>query len=165
MTYKRCFVSFLLAALIISVSGCGEKIPANIPKLFPASITVTMDGKPLEGATVTLAGLNPTLPVGGVTDTSGTVKILTQAKYNGAPAGKYKVYLSKIETVEGPTSKTPPPRDSTQLDAYRKQLWAERQSFEIVGEEFRAAATTPLEFEVNEGKNTASLEVTRTPGT
>ena len=45
--------AFVLAALAAAV-GCGPKLPDGMPKLNPTTITVIQDGKPLEGAMVSM---------------------------------------------------------------------------------------------------------------
>lgn len=84
-------------ALLVSVSpGCGDG-----PKLVPVSGVVTLDGEPLEGATLSF------VPVAGAgVSTSGTdmtgPKGNFQITYNGRAGlvpGKYKVMVSKTEDV------------------------------------------------------------------
>jgi len=87
------------AMTLIGLVGCGgEKKPEGFPPLYPVTLHVTQEGKPLEGASVTLAAPDGSLPwvVGGTTDADGKVKLKTQGKYDGAPAGKYNVQISKV---------------------------------------------------------------------
>lgn len=92
------FPAFLLLALL-SFSGCSnEQKPADLPTLHPVELTVIQDGKPLEGATVLLmpTGTSTRFSSSAVTDKSGVAAIKTDAKYPGAPEGKYKVCISKV---------------------------------------------------------------------
>jgi len=92
-----------MSSIVWLFSGCGgEKFPPGMPKLYPATITVIQDGKPLDGAGVILLNVDPSAlwSVGGITDKDGTVKLRTEGRYNGAPLGKYKVSVEKMETPD-----------------------------------------------------------------
>jgi hypothetical protein len=84
-----------VACLIAMVAGCGDG-----PALVPASGNVTIDGKPLEGASlsfVPLAG-NPVSTAGSdVTGPEGNFRMTYNGRAGLAP-GKYKVMISK--TIE-----------------------------------------------------------------
>jgi hypothetical protein len=89
-----------LVALIVSVAGCDTG-----PKQYPATGTVTYDGNPVDGASVTF--VSDTAPMGiGTTDSAGKFTILTGGK-PGAPLGTYKVTVTKSAQIEGmPASPT-----------------------------------------------------------
>jgi hypothetical protein len=93
---NRTFTTLLLAVLF--VSGCGEPRPAGMPKLYPASIIVTFEGEPFDGATVQLMPEDAAIarwgPI-GQTNSSGVAVLRTDGKYNGAPLGNYKILVSK----------------------------------------------------------------------
>ena len=83
--------------------GCSKDTsrPVDLPKLYPVSITVTQEGKPLEGATVTLHAKAETKYGTCIasTDASGLAVIRTYS-YKGAPLGQYSVTIEK-RAVEG----------------------------------------------------------------
>lgn len=67
---------------------------------FPTAGTVTLDGKPLAGATVTFYRLNTETDkyvntADGLTDASGRFKLSTYAKFDGCPAGEFVVTVVK----------------------------------------------------------------------
>ncbi len=132
------FVSFLL----LTTSGCGEKYPDGMPKLYKVSLTITQEGKPLSGANVTLASEDPAFKwtVGGVTDNNGVVVLKTHGKYTGAPVGKYKLCVKKyvmegeLQSMKNPGA--PPPKD-----------------YNLVEAEYAQPKTTPLEIEIQAGRN------------
>jgi len=73
--------------------GCGE----SGPKLVPVSGTVTLNGKPLEGASVAFqpdASLQDGLPAGDVTGPDGNYRANTKGR-SGVMPGKYKVVVTK----------------------------------------------------------------------
>jgi hypothetical protein len=92
---SRVLTSLALVSWVAICSGCGDG-----PRLVPVAGTVTLDGEPLEGATLSFVPVegNPVSTAGS--DVSGP-RGNFQMTYNGraglAP-GKYKVMISK--TVE-----------------------------------------------------------------
>ena len=66
---------------------------SNLPRLWPCELTFTQNGQPLIGAVVTLESKYSPLPwpAGGVTDETGTAKILTAGQERGLPRGEYWV--------------------------------------------------------------------------
>ena len=74
---------------MLVLSGCGGG-GADPGKGVPVSGTVTLDGKPLEGASVTF--MSGTFAGFGVTDAQGKYRLV-----QGALPGSNKVVISKIE--------------------------------------------------------------------
>jgi hypothetical protein len=95
-TRFRAAAVFLACALVTAGCGGGKK-------LYPVEGTVTIDGEPLEGAMVIFTSGDST-SAAGITSASGKFKLLTDGK-EGAPAGTYKVTVTKKKTVQ-PTSAT-----------------------------------------------------------
>ncbi len=103
-------VSFLLV-LLGALCGCGGS--AEVPKVFsnlvPTSGTVTLNGKPLQGAAITF------VPVGndavrrayGKTDATGRYELMTPVRgrsideSKGAIPGKYQVMINKLRMPDG----------------------------------------------------------------
>jgi hypothetical protein len=85
--------------LLFFLTGCQEKTLPGMPQLYPASITITQDGKPLADAQVILINIDPKTnwSGGGNTDRNGVVRLRTLGQFNGIPEGTYKVGVSKIE--------------------------------------------------------------------
>ena len=96
-------IFFILFCTVFT--GCGQSpYPQGFPKIYPCEITVTQEGTPLEGATVTALTEDDNLakwPVGGTTDASGKANLTTMGKFKGVPAGTYTILISKTE-VSGP---------------------------------------------------------------
>jgi len=142
----------LCVALALSFSGCNQPKPTGLPSLLPLTLTLTQDGTPLSGASVTLFADDgmATWTVGGTTGVSGNVSPMTQGKYPGVPAGKYKVCVFKIEAVVPPGAV--PPTDSESQSARPVE-------YDLVDVKLRSPATTTLTLEVGPGKKTATLDV------
>src|SRR5260221_12521077 len=85
------------AALIV-VLGLGVASGCNRTGLHSVKGTVTLDGQPVEGASVQfiLIGSEPR-PAIGLTDSSGSFTLTTLKSNDGAKAGEYKVVVLKTE--------------------------------------------------------------------
>jgi len=160
MMIRNEFTAVVLLGILF-IAGCGgQKLPGDLPKLYPAQIEVTADGEKLAGAGVTLSLVGGAgESVGGSTDAKGIAKLYTRGQYAGAPAGKYKVCVNWSVILEGPTSQKPAPTDPAALRAYNKQVSSERTGKPALEAVYRDSKTTPLEVEIGEGKNNLSVEV------
>ncbi len=160
MKYRSLFL-LSLAALFMLSSGCGQKLPKGMPKLYKTQLTITQDGKPLEGANVVVTSANfASAPwsSGGITDASGSVILKTEGQYDGVPIGSYVVTVTKIEGPPGlelpKNSKTD--ADFREYDRILKQI--EDNSVEVVDKQFMNMKTTPLKLEVK-GKTNETFDV------
>lgn len=86
---------FRLSAIAVAcgsflvLSGCGSG-----ESLIAVSGNVTLDGKPVEGATISFVTEDGKLTFSGSSDASGNFSLQTGDKI-GAPAGSYKVLVTK----------------------------------------------------------------------
>jgi len=83
------------ALTLASLAGCGSS--DGISGLVPVSGIVTMDGKPLEGATISFvpeAKNEPSTPGSDMTGPGGTFKAMYRNRPGLAP-GKYRVVVEK----------------------------------------------------------------------
>ncbi|MDR0703577.1 MAG: carboxypeptidase-like regulatory domain-containing protein [Planctomycetaceae bacterium] len=96
------FKQILFLIFLVLMVGCmREQRPEGMPTLYPCTITIIQDGKPLAGAMVTLyteSSEDRRWPPGGTTNPQGVISIKVLGKYSGAPAGTYKVTVEKQET-------------------------------------------------------------------
>ena len=103
ITFMRIIVLLSFMFVLAFQPGCGKdpNRPDDLPKLYPVSITVTQEGKPLEGATVTLHAKAETKygTCLASTDASGVAVIRTYG-FKGVPLGQYSVTIEK-RIVEG----------------------------------------------------------------
>lgn len=90
----RVLSTFLMA---IIASGCGGA-PDDMPELAEASGTVTMDGKPLVGASVSFAPTSGNRGASGRTDEQGKF-FLSYGGNDGCPLGGHKVSVSTREML------------------------------------------------------------------
>ncbi|MDR2168711.1 MAG: carboxypeptidase-like regulatory domain-containing protein [Planctomycetaceae bacterium] len=160
LSLRKCFVIVVLPFLMF-VSCGGEPIPQGMPKLYPAKVTIVQAGKKLDGATVTLYNNdNPQSQwvVGGLTDSNGVCTLKTLGKFNGAPAGKYKVAVEKITITGKVTSKQPDMSDTKALEEYYEKKNNEKY-YNNVNLKYKLLTTTDLEIEIITGKNEKTFDV------
>lgn len=124
--------------------GCRyDRKPDGMPPLHICTVHVLLDGKPLQGAIVTLMNDTP-WGAGGETDAKGKVHIATRG-FPGCPEGEFKVIVSKTEF--------PPvlPQDKPEFVGDKPIIH--------VHEKFGFIGSTPLSCTVKPGKNEFSFEV------
>lgn len=83
----------LCALCLISLCGCGGK-PAGYPDTAPVTGTVTLDGAPLEGASISFAPPKGRAS-GGTTDAEGKYELSYIGAVKGAMLGAQRVMISK----------------------------------------------------------------------
>ncbi|MDR1493121.1 MAG: hypothetical protein LBT05_10415 [Planctomycetaceae bacterium] len=138
---------FLLTGLTVVLYssffvGCEEPKPEGMPKLHPVTLTFQQEGKPLAEASIRLLPQFPcTWFSGGSTDANGHAKLVTHGKYNGIPAGKYKICVDKFYS-EGDLPSMDPNKPTKPMIHYN-----------LVETKYTLPDKTPLEIEVKEGKN------------
>jgi hypothetical protein len=86
--------------LLMLVAGCNDG-----PALYPVTGSVSLDGKPVDGASVTFISSDGQ-PVFATTDSSGNYAMLTNGK-PGVPVGEYKVTVSKVASSPAISMNTP----------------------------------------------------------
>ena len=142
----------VFAFFALAVTGCnpGQKLPEGMPPLTPCTLTITQDGKPLEGATISLfsiGGAQSFYP-GGKTDANGKAEIFTNGKYQGVPDGKYKVVVSKRETEESKFGPALTADDPGYDEWLAKSSGENLSSYRLVEKQYTSAGTTTLEITV-----------------
>lgn len=88
---------FVFLAALVPLTGCGGVT------LLPTSGVVTLDGKPVEGATVVFTSPDGKTNASGITDAAGGFTLSTGDK-PGAAAETYKVTVTKYALVVGAKS-------------------------------------------------------------
>ena len=80
----------LAFVFLLPLAGCSGG--ANLPELGQVSGTVTLDGQPLDGATIEFVP-EKGRPSSAITDESGNYKLRFSATTNGAVLGKHDVAI------------------------------------------------------------------------
>ncbi|MDR1384615.1 MAG: hypothetical protein LBJ67_12345 [Planctomycetaceae bacterium] len=90
----------LLFIAILAQTACTPKLPEGFPqKVVSFEVKLTTDGKPVEGASVSLipAEISASYLVTAFTDATGTAKmktLLNTFSQSGAPTGKYNAVIT-----------------------------------------------------------------------
>ena len=137
----RCLTLAVVVALgAIGLAGCGG---STMPKIYPATGTVTWKGEPLADATVSFV---PSVgaPSDGKTDAQGKFTIMTNVK-PGARAGACKVTVSKFAGAAPSMPAAPKPADMMKM--YEKKKKGEVEKGEIPAK-FGRPDTSGLSAEV-----------------
>jgi hypothetical protein len=140
MNKYLCFTVFLLSLLLVSGCRGNDGRPADLPKLFPATVTVTQGGEALAGAHVELVPQDsPDHPyrASATTDANGKATMMTYG-FLGAPAGNFKIIVRKgiVENIVYGT------------DAVGRQIVLSSESYIVVQNRYSDEKETPHEIEV-----------------
>ena len=150
--------SIILLMFCLSVFGCSRGVPKDFPALYPCVITVHQDGTPLAEASVLFKPLQEdAMSASGITDKKGIAVIKTQAAFDGAPEGTYKVMIAKRTRERNPAVKD---EDLNALDP-TVRLTKEFIVTYLVDPKFGNAAQTPFEIQIQPGKNERTFDVTK----
>ncbi|NMC21707.1 MAG: carboxypeptidase regulatory-like domain-containing protein [Thermogutta sp.] len=146
-------------ALVGIVLGGACNRGASKPKTYPVTGTVTMNGQPVVGATVTFTPKEPPAPgqagpqaAGGVTDEQGRYQIGTFAKGDGALPGEYLVSVTKYEGVA-------PTGGGGSEEEYRPPLPGEETPVpkNVLPPQYANPSTSGLSFKVEAKDNTFDI--------
>ncbi|NLY02963.1 MAG: carboxypeptidase regulatory-like domain-containing protein [Rhodopirellula sp.] len=122
MSCIRIFLALGTFGILTVVAGCGS----GRPETAAVSGKVTLDGEPVEGATVALFHPDGGQPARGVTDASGAFVLTTFEAGDGALLGQHKVTVSKIDESAqqsaDPSAELATPTSNADLSVTAKHL-------------------------------------------
>ena len=95
MKMKSFYILLAVGLTLFAVTGCGEK---KLDNLNVASGVVTLDGQPIEGASITLVPEGGGRGAGAVSDAKGVFTFQTLQANDGVQDGTYTVTVSKFRT-------------------------------------------------------------------
>lgn len=140
--------------VLVLCAGCGGSGTAQVTG------KVTLDGSPLEGATVAFAPVGEGQAASGKTDASGTYNLTTFVNNDGALPGSYKVTISKVEDAAGGAGSGSEDDIYAAMEKSGKNVMAEGsdRSEEVVKElvpaKYTVAETSGLTAEVTSDQRT-----------
>jgi len=130
-------------------NGCSnENRPDGLPPLFPVTLTILLDDQPIDSALVILYTEDKAIAnwtIGSVTDADGKAIIVTHGQFRGAPAGKFKVCVSKRELPRSSMGSDMPSIVGPQIQPTAGMP----QVIEHVDPIFGKPESSPLEIEVS----------------
>ena len=142
---------WLSAAVGICVlAGCGPKGPETIR----VTGFVTLDGQPVEGATVAFFPEGGERPARGVTDASGNFALMTFTAGDGALLGNHRVTVLKTEVIAAPRAKGAEEHPDTPTDG-----GAAENVKHLLPIQYSSPSTSPLTAEVKRGMGPVVLEL------
>lgn len=154
-----------LGVYAVLVTGCGSQRPEGIPELFPAKVTVKEGASPIADASVFLVlqgGDSGSWAANGVTDTNGVAVINTSQgawKSKGAPAGDYKIFITKRPDIEEDPVPDEIREDSDAMQRFSaEQLRKLQAAPKIIPDILADPSKSPLKMSVAKG-GTAELTV------
>jgi hypothetical protein len=149
---KKLLLAFSLLLCVTLIVGCGPKRPEGLPKLVRCVLTFQYeDGTPVSDALVSLIPEDASLQqwsIAGSTNASGVATISTNGDFVGAPAGKYKVVIRKVELI---------PTGEIDNDVGEPIM----ETYVLIAEEFSNPGKTPLSLEVGSSAVTETFQVVK----
>jgi hypothetical protein len=148
MLSHRLFVVFL-GGLLAFTGGCA--------KAKAVKALVTLDGKPVEGATVVLTSTGGGVAISGFTGADGTAT-LDSADKKGVPPGDYKVVVTKVKAMASvPDMKDP--------EAMKKAMMSKTGAApkSELPAKYGNAATTPATLKIPADSDPAKIELKSAP--
>ena len=169
---KHVILLFVCCCCLIYLSGCGEKYPADFPKVYPMTVTVTDGATPIPDARIMFyrvsreSGGGGYIPF-GCTDATGIAKVTTsQGAYSktGIPAGEYVVTVDEVIKMDlgVPPGTNLSFAEEGRLAREEARLRAEFKSkipavlCKLVG---NVEERSPLRFTASERKNELTIDV------
>ncbi len=147
--------SIVLLCVITVTLGCsGKNRPEGLPDLIATEVKITQEGTPVSGAFVRLVpeSASNKWSSGGTTDANGVAVIRVDGEYVGAPAGEYKVVVSKT-IMEGPKSTG---SDLNNLDAAPTKS---SSSVDLIDPMYANPSKTTLNLSVSQGQKQFEFDV------
>lgn len=142
--------------LIAPLAGCGGAgLPEGARPTHPTTVTVTYNGAPVEGATVTFIDTaDPPAPSYGRTDAQGMAKMATSYA-DGAVVGTHKVSINKAEAVS-----SAPQVDQDDPNYDPNAAYASSEVKHHIPVKYNSPATSGLTAEVKSGPNEFKFDLT-----
>jgi hypothetical protein len=147
---------YVIFSLFFFVIGCSQT-PPELKGLYPVTVTVTENGKPLEGVVVSLVNKQPQTLRGcsGLTDFKGVAVIETKIRDlsgKGVASGEYDVILSK--NIDFPDELQWKPEETSLPTEEQQNLATKRNAFleanNTIPQKFQSQTTSPLNLTVSD---------------
>jgi hypothetical protein len=132
---------------IAAAAGCSGSRPAGRPPVYPSAGTVTLDGRPLAGATVLFQPVDPAgKPGTAVTDADGRFTAQTFDPGDGLTEGGHRVAVQKSGFVDkqgNPVREIREPGDAKEVHETPKKY----EDFQTSGIEVKVSPGKGNEFQ------------------
>jgi hypothetical protein len=143
-------ISALVGALVLAALSCGcQGRPTKVEGI------VTLDGKPVEGATVTFLPKDGSgRSASGLTGSDGVFHLTTFNTGDGALPGTYKVTVTIHESVTGsgpPNTSSPDSMKKIMMEGFKKsdtEARGKSKKPSPIPAVYREVRSTPLQYQV-----------------
>jgi hypothetical protein len=157
------WAAFIILPVVIP--GCGYRRPP----LAPAKAVVTLDDKPVAGASVTLVPTVPGRPAMGTSNADGKVVFSTYGSRDGAPPGTYKAVVVKLVPTKKAVKRLEKLREQQPAandDGTEPMIEMQDDDFEnLLPEKYAGIGTTDLAVTIDWTRREIPLKlVTEAPG-
>ena len=155
---QKYFYLPVLLVIALCSFGCGQ----SGPSVEHVQGVVTLDGAPLEGATVFFSPKDSGgIGAAGMTQPDGSFTLNAKGAKPGAgtAAGDYSVTVTKVEMPEFPNITEDDPRYGTPEHDRLNQEAGRAKPKAIVPEKYNSAETSPFTAQVESGSNTFTFDV------
>jgi len=151
---RNLLAGWLTMGMLVLALGCGPKTPPTVP----ASGIVMMDGKPLDGAGISVYSENGTVAM-GTTDANGKFSLTTTIgpnQYPGALVGKHKIGVTKSTNTGDPAGEKKTYSDPKEMAVKMGGMATSQiKTTFIVPQQFNSAQTSGLSIDVPAGGSDA----------
>jgi len=154
---KRFLCGLVCALVALGLIGCGGD-----PTVAKVSGTVTLDGEPVEGASVIFTPIGGGRPATGQTDAEGNFKLSTYASADGALIAEHAVSVVKVEETSTAQAYLPEGEEEPEdeRDARSGDLGTGGRVKYIVPMKYAIGKTSGIKVQVERGIEPVTLELT-----
>jgi len=153
---RRRIGTMVVGLAVLAILGCAKKDKLDT---VPVSGLVTLDGTPVEGATVVFGPTSSTggMAASGKTDATGRYKLTTRDPNDGALAGNYFAIISKTDVQSAPASDAikpgmnPKEAENAAMEAYLKSGKADPKFADKLPTKYKSPGTSGFKPEVVKG--------------
>lgn len=144
----RCVALGLLGCFLVGCGGADGRRPTA-----PTTVTVTYQGKPVEGATVQFVTVDDPYPSVGTTDASGSCSLTTYEANDGAIIGSNLVMISKTQ-IDNKNARPVNPEDADMIGIVPPPVLKN-----LIPKKYSLPGTSGLKEEIKKGQNTLTFEL------
>ena len=147
------------SALVMSICVClgTALLGCSGDGMLPVEGTVTLDGKPLEGAAVSFVPAEGGRPCTGQTDDQGHFTLASYVAGDGVPPGEYKVTVIKLDARR--QAEAAPVEEGAQESEQLMGNVEQAVKF-ITPMKYSSPATTDLKVDVTTGMKPVEIDLT-----
>lgn len=154
-----CYLTVFLASLtVVAFVGCGGP---KWPPTYKSSGTVTLDGTPVERATISFYPLDGQKPANATTDANGAFEVTSFNAGDGAMLGSFGVAIEKFPAIEIETTPGGIPYDDSMNTDEGPSAESEKDPVNELPEKYSDHQKSGLSATVTaDGENVFSFELT-----